>query len=331
MTVAPAQRALARDLGALLDQAPLGATPLQQVVAGLPALIGADQACSFLVRSEGPRRKLEFFHGAHLPADVGPAYQRWLETAPRRFAAYDPDRPDPRQRNLALTSADLRVLTHNRPAPIKRSFLPRYMLAKSDQLRALVCEGPSLLAWVGAFREKPFARAEQRLLGTLLPALQRRLALERRLAEAQRHAGEISRALEEVPAAAFILGDSGTVLHANAAGRAQLARDRTLVEGLLRARTPAVQIARLDNGLSLAVLRLPADPAPLVEVARLRWTLTPRQAEVLRHVALGRSNRAVAAALECAESTVELHVTALLEKSQCESRAHLVARLWSGG
>ena len=45
---------------------------------------------------------------------------------------------------------------------------------------------------------------------------------------------------------------------------------------------------------------------------------------------MGQSNRGVARALGCAESTVELHVSALLAKSQCEGRAHLVARLWSG-
>ncbi|MCA1828795.1 MAG: LuxR C-terminal-related transcriptional regulator, partial [Myxococcales bacterium] len=43
------------------------------------------------------------------------------------------------------------------------------------------------------------------------------------------------------------------------------------------------------------------------------------------------SNRRVAASLGCSESTVELHVTALLEKAGCESRAQLVARVWGGG
>ena len=56
----------------------------------------------------------------------------------------------------------------------------------------------------------------------------------------------------------------------------------------------------------------------------------PWHPAVLQLVAQGMSNRAVAVNLECAESTVELHVTALLEKSHCDSRAHLVARLWSG-
>jgi DNA-binding CsgD family transcriptional regulator len=333
----PAQRALVRDLAALLDRAPIGATPLKDVVAQLPALLEAEQACTFLVRSEGGRRSLEFFHGVEMPAGIAPAYDRWLRTAPKHFAAYDPARPDPRQRNVAMRSGDIAALTGTWQLPINRSFLPRFALSESDQMRALICEGASLLAWVGAFRARPFVREEQRLLGALVPALQRRLALERRMGEAQRSAGEIGAVLEEVPAAAFVLGRGGAVLHANAAGRSLLDRDRVPVVARLssavRGRAQGVQLARLapDGGLYLAIVQAPADPAPLVAVARLRWRLTPRQAQVLQLVALGMSNRAVAASLECAVSTVELHVTALLEKSQCGSRAHLVATLWSGG
>ena len=93
----------------------------------------------------------------------------------------------------------------------------------------------------------------------------------------------------------------------------------------------AVHLARLDahSELRLAIIQQPGDPAPLVASARARWQLTRRQTQVLQLVGQGLSNRAVAASLECAESTVELHVTALLEKSGCEGRAQLVARLWS--
>jgi len=72
-----------------------------------------------------------------------------------------------------------------------------------------------------------------------------------------------------------------------------------------------------------------ADPGPRVAVARVRWGLTPRQAEVLQLVAQGMSNRAVAASLGCSEGTIELHVTSVLDKAECESRAQLVARLWT--
>lgn len=324
MPETPAQRALARELTVQLDEAPLSARPLREVVARLPALIDGDQACAFLIRS----KRLEFFHGVQLPSGFKGAYGRWLQDAPKGFAAYDPDRPDPRQRNRALRVGEILDLVDHRMPAVMRTFLPRYALSESDVLRTLVCDGPSLLTWIGGFRAKAFGRSASRLLASIVPALQRRLVLERKLGEAQRQASEIGAALESVPAAAFVLGKSGAVLHANAAGRALLDRDRRGVEE----RLPGAQRARLgaDAGLQLAVLEAPADPLPRLAVARARWQLTARQAQVLELVAQGFSNRRVAAELGCSESTVELHVTALLGKADCESRAQLVARFWSG-
>lgn len=64
-----------------------------------------------------------------------------------------------------------------------------------------------------------------------------------------------------------------------------------------------------------------------VSLAR-RWSLTPRQVEVLALVAEGYTNRRIAAELGCASRTVEAHVTALLDKAGCETRSQLVARVW---
>jgi hypothetical protein len=59
-------------------------------------------------------------------------------------------------------------------------------------------------------------------------------------------------------------------------------------------------------------------------VARLdRQGLPPGQDE-------GRGDvHGLTTTLECAESTVELHVTALLRKTHCNGRAALVARYWT--
>jgi DNA-binding NarL/FixJ family response regulator len=140
-----------------------------------------------------------------------------------------------------------------------------------------------------------------------------------------------------LPAAAFVIGKGAAVLHANEAGSALLERERDGVADRLRAalrgQAPGVQMARLSSDLPdlrLAIVQpAAADPGPRIAVARARWGLTPRQAEVLHLVAQGMSNRAVAASLGCAEGTVELHVTSLLHKAECESRAQLVARLWT--
>jgi len=63
--------------------------------------------------------------------------------------------------------------------------------------------------------------------------------------------------------------------------------------------------------------------------ATLVWKLTPRQTDVMRLVARGDANKDIAAALGCAENTVELHVTALLRRVAVSSRTQLVARFWS--
>lgn len=60
-----------------------------------------------------------------------------------------------------------------------------------------------------------------------------------------------------------------------------------------------------------------------------RRGLSRRQAEVLLHVAVGKTNKAIASLLGCAENTVEFHVTALFLKLQCRSRGELIARFWT--
>jgi len=61
-----------------------------------------------------------------------------------------------------------------------------------------------------------------------------------------------------------------------------------------------------------------------------RWALTPRQCEVLVAVARGESNKEIAASTDCAENTVEFHVTQLLRKAGVSSRGQLIAEFWSG-
>jgi DNA-binding NarL/FixJ family response regulator len=63
--------------------------------------------------------------------------------------------------------------------------------------------------------------------------------------------------------------------------------------------------------------------------AQAAWRLTQRQAQVLAFVVRGDANKEIAAALKCAERTVEIHVTELLRKSGSSGRAMLAARFWS--
>lgn len=54
--------------------------------------------------------------------------------------------------------------------------------------------------------------------------------------------------------------------------------------------------------------------------------LTPREGDILRQLALGRSNKAIAAALSIAEETVKSHVASLLAKLQVENRAQAIVQ-----
>ncbi|MFL5322263.1 MAG: LuxR C-terminal-related transcriptional regulator [Myxococcaceae bacterium] len=60
-----------------------------------------------------------------------------------------------------------------------------------------------------------------------------------------------------------------------------------------------------------------------------QWDLTERQQQVLALLVKGRSNKEIAAALQCAERTVEIHVTHLLRKSDAGSRAMITAKFWT--
>lgn len=60
-----------------------------------------------------------------------------------------------------------------------------------------------------------------------------------------------------------------------------------------------------------------------------RWCLTRRQAAVLLHVARGAANKDIAAKLDIAEATVEMHMTALFRVAGAEGRAALVAIFWT--
>lgn len=71
-----------------------------------------------------------------------------------------------------------------------------------------------------------------------------------------------------------------------------------------------------------------SDRAVQIERVRARWGLRRRQTEVLAALVHGRSNKEIAAALGCAEVTVEYHVTSLFRRTGVSNRAALVSRFW---
>jgi DNA-binding CsgD family transcriptional regulator len=145
-------------------------------------------------------------------------------------------------------------------------------------------------------------------------------------------------ALDEIPSPAFVLWADGRIALANGPGEAATRRAPQGVASRLRA-----SLAGHDEAFRVTPIRSPgapshflvvqrrgtADPAPRVAAAMAHWGVTARQGQVLALLALGQANKAIAVALGCASSTVEIHVSALLAKSGCQSRSELVSRFWS--
>ncbi len=149
----------------------------------------------------------------------------------------------------------------------------------------------------------------------------------------------LAAALEAIGAPAFVLDPSGSVAHANSAGRILLDRDPRLVREVLRDNVagpgdPAFSLTRIvaagaqDHWLAIG-RSSPESPWPRVALWTARHSLTPRQSQVLGLLVRGTANKTIAAELGCAEGTVELHVTRLLHKSGCQTRAQLVAHFWT--
>jgi DNA-binding NarL/FixJ family response regulator len=72
-------------------------------------------------------------------------------------------------------------------------------------------------------------------------------------------------------------------------------------------------------------------PPPEHVVSRLGATLTERELEVLRQVAVGRSNAEIAAALHISDATVKTHVSRVLTKLGIRDRVQAVVFAYENG
>ena len=146
--------------------------------------------------------------------------------------------------------------------------------------------------------------------------------------------------LEQIPRAAFVCEQDGTVMRANAAGERLLTDDHACWSETIaraiggKASDETTAVTRLSvpghapHFLIVAKGSGPDRVADAIETARASWGLRAREIQVLAKVAQGRSNRVIAADLGLAERTVELHITGLLRKAGAESRAQLIIALW---
>ena len=116
--------------------------------------------------------------------------------------------------------------------------------------------------------------------------------------------------------------------------------DEARMMGVLRAGAAGYVRKDADPETLLAAVRAVArgktyiDPAisrQMLQAAGASEALTARETEVLRRVALGLSNKDIAAALAVGEETVKTHVTHVLSKLHVENRAQAIVQALKRG
>ncbi len=116
--------------------------------------------------------------------------------------------------------------------------------------------------------------------------------------------------------------------------------DEARMMGVLRAGATGYVRKDADAEILLAAVRAVAagrtfiDPSlgrQLLRTDSAHEELTPREAEVLRQVALGRTNKEIANGLGVSEETVKTHVGHLLGKLQVENRAQAIVQALKRG
>lgn len=283
--------------------------------------------------------RLTRFEGDKLHPQLRPLLTRMIESTPEPLF-YDAVRPAVDQRNQAIEATAW--IDRAGPGTWEASAFCQQVLAPAGfaqhkQLRALVCDGPALLGWFGGITLARPTPRQHALLQALVPAVRRRLLLERRLGAQPRALGALVAALDRLGSAAFVIGAQGEIHEMNEAGRGLLAERRAAITGALRdaiaGRAPALDVELVpvrDSGVPacwLAMIRVDDPAAARIAAAAARAHLTPRQRAVLELVAKGLTNATIAAVLEIGERAVELHVTALFARFACDNRAALVARV----
>jgi len=345
-------RLAARDRGRLaairdeLNTIRLDRRNVMEVVLGeIRELIGTDGVVAVCPVERIHGWDLERFDHDRFVAATGFArlFTRFLDDAPRRYAWYDAVRPEPEQRNVVVEAIGRIPEGEYERSRIYAEVFQPLGLERHRQLRALVCDGPSLLAWFGVFHDGPVEDRHREILRRLVAPVRRRFTLERRLAAGSMAASALEAALDRLGAPAYVVDGRARVCHANAAGRALLDQRGAEVAVELAAAvhdragsrafdvTPLRERGTPRRWLAIARSGSPdARAATAVSAAARRWGLTARQTEVLGHVVDGKANAFIAATLGVGARAVELHVSAILDRVGVDNRAALVAAVLLG-
>lgn len=355
-TLSARDHRLVRDLVARLRQLEHGSGPaLSELVPAVADLVGGGKPASYAVRIEEQGYDLDFLYSRGMAGSEAECGQIWgdaVRNGPPRGLLYTPARPERSQRNRAfllprqhemlakpalLGPTGLTAPKDLSPFASQLEAFRRLGIHQDYAVRALVCEGDALLAWIGVYRPDPFTPRDQQLLQALVPALRARLSLEKQLELSIFAHGAIGVLIEQIAGPAALVTPQGRILACNAPLRAELERDgsgtKEALVNSVKGLHPFAKVTKISAlgapDSRLVVFPQPSAPEQRLERVCSRHALTPRQTEVLRMLVRGASNRVIAATLDCAERTVEIHVTAILSKLGVESRAAALARVYA--
>ncbi|MDQ3365000.1 MAG: helix-turn-helix transcriptional regulator [Myxococcota bacterium] len=316
------------------------ASAVDSVLPPIRELLGTETIMVLSPVDRGDGLEIERFHADGFAAapELARRFATFLRAAPPRYAWYDAVRPEPAQRNRVIEAHDLMGPGELEASAIYHQVLRPLRLHAHRQPRVLLCDGPSLLGWFGAFHAGAIESRQKQLLRALIPMMRRRLAFERRLATTPRAYAALETCLEQLGAPAFVVTGAGRIAETNEAGRSLLAVHGAELRSALRDRLQgrptslALELTLLEQrGAArsyLAILRGDAADARIsssIASATRRWSLTPRQRDVLDHVVRGQATATIAAWLGISVRAVELHVTAMFDRVGVDSRAALVA------
>ena len=331
-----------RDISLALGKLNLASTQsLAPILAEIRELSELESICLYSLSNRNGRWEVSRFETAGCP-EAEPLLRRVYQRDDDFPLYFAPQSPPREQRNKVLDAIDW--IDRHRPGswernPMCHAVLRPLGMHHHRQPRALLYEGTTQLAWFGGLHPKKVTSRQFRILSALVEPMRRRLATERRIFGKPYLVGALAATLERLGAPAFVLHARGTIFEANAAGdRLLTIRGNSLLQ-LLRCALhgePSSEIELVpvshegEAPYFLAIVHETSSQARVaacIDHCQTRWRLTERQREVLTHVVAGLSNAAIAAVLDCVERTIELHVSALLDRAAVDNRAALVSKV----
>lgn len=242
-------------------------------------------------------------------------------------------RPPRAQRNRAVLLSELEPNPRRLAKVRAEAGLDRMQLGGADQVRVLVCDGSAFQAFVGAYREEPFSARQRQLLAGLTPALIERTRLLSRLPLSQLTFSALETVFENAAAASGLVNGAGGVVLGNARLRESAIEWRAPLLAAIKGDRSTFSVTPVDAaGVPRHYLVRQLDVTTRVSDAfARRYRLSPREREVLEHLAAGRSNAAIAVLLVCSVRTAEAHVAHVLAKTNTGARTEVIDLLLREG